>query len=53
MGYVRKTQERARARNFVAKHAKINRAATHVDRKKASKRGAIKHKGNKHAMQKL
>ncbi len=33
--------------NFVAKHAKINRAATHKDKKKESKKGnrKAKHKG--------
>ena len=32
--------------NPVAKHARsYNKAAVHVDRKKASKRGAVKHKG--------
>ena len=31
-------------RNPVAKHHGINRAATHVDRKKAAKRGHRKHR---------
>ena len=32
--------------NLVAKHArKFNKAHVHVDRKKAAKRGARKHKG--------
>ena len=32
--------------NFVAKHAnKYNRSAVQIDRKKAQKRGATKHKG--------
>jgi hypothetical protein len=34
-----------KAKNLVAKHARqFNKAAVHVDRKKASKRGAVKHK---------
>lgn len=36
--------------NFVAKNMnKINRAATHIDRKKAYKRGKCKHKRDLHA----
>ena len=32
-------------RNWVAKHCRTyNKAATHMDRKKALKRGAVKHK---------
>jgi hypothetical protein len=31
-------------RNPVAKHAAVNKAATHKDRKKAAKRGYRKHK---------
>jgi len=39
------TLAKPKRRNFVAKHNKVNRAVTHMDRKKASKRGDIKHKG--------
>lgn len=32
--------------NLVAKHARaFNKASVHIDRKKAAKRGKIKHKG--------
>lgn len=43
----KQTREAAIAQpNFVAKHARqFNKAAVFVDRKKASKKGAIKHKG--------
>jgi hypothetical protein len=35
-----------KTRNYVAKHARaVNKSAVHRDRKKASKRGAFKHKG--------
>lgn len=35
-----------KANNYVAKHAnKFNRSSVEVDRKKAAKRGANKHKG--------
>lgn len=41
-----KKQAKTRQRNYVAKHAhEFNKAATHVDRKKAEKRGKRKHKG--------
>ena len=34
--------------NFVAKHARTyNKAATHVNRKKAQKRGSVKHKAKR------
>ncbi|UYE98476.1 hypothetical protein XbC2_47 [Xanthomonas phage XbC2] len=40
------TQEVPDVQNFVAKHMNtFNKAATHVDRKKDSKNGKIKHKG--------
>ena len=36
-------------KNLVAKHARhFNKAAVHVDRKKAVKRGARKHKGDQY-----
>lgn len=43
----KQTREAANAQpNFVAKHAQqFNKAAVFVDRKKAAKKGAIKHKG--------
>ena len=35
-----------KANNFVAKHARsFNKATVQTDRKKAQKRGAVKHKG--------
>ena len=35
-----------KTRNFVAKHARtFNKARVHTDRKKAVKRGYVKHKG--------
>ena len=35
-----------KARNYVAKHANtFNKSSVQVDRKKASKRGVMKHKG--------
>lgn len=35
-------------RNFVAKYSRsCNKAATHVNRKKAQKRGTVKHKGKR------
>lgn len=41
-----KGKKTSKTRNFVAKHAGINRAATHPDKKKAQKRGEReKHKG--------
>lgn len=43
---MKKRDKRERVNNLVAKHArKFNKAAVHIDRKKASKRGHIKHKG--------
>ena len=37
-----------RARNFVAKHARtFNKATVQRDRKKAQKRGYVKHKGGR------
>lgn len=46
MGHKRVEQERAKANNLVAKHArKFNLAHTFEDRKQAQKRGKIKHKG--------
>jgi len=43
-GYVYYCLEMKR-NNPVAKHSKINRAATHTDKKKAAKGGYTKHKG--------
>lgn len=41
-------QKTPASRNFVAKHARINRAATHKDRKKARDRGEPrKHKARR------
>ena len=35
-----------KARNYVAKYAgKVNRAATHANKKQKAKRGQVKHKG--------
>ena len=46
MGHKRKQEDRRRADNLVAKHArKFNLAHTFEDRKHAQKRGKVKHKG--------
>jgi hypothetical protein len=36
-----------KTRNPVAKFARVNRAATHVDRKRAASRGYSKHRGHR------
>jgi hypothetical protein len=42
----KKTQEAPQVNDFVAKHMNtFNKAATHIDRKKESKKGNTKHKG--------
>jgi len=39
-------------RNLVAKHArKFNKAAVHVDRKKAARKGKLKHKGSRYVLE--
>jgi hypothetical protein len=46
MGHKRKLEDAARERNLVAKHArKFNLAHKFEDRKRAQKRGKVKHKG--------
>jgi hypothetical protein len=46
MGHHRVTQERAKANNLVAKHARqYNLAHTFTDRKAKAKGGHVKHKG--------
>jgi len=42
----------SKTRNLVAKHARtFNKAAVHVDRKKAARKGKVKHKGSPHEVQ--
>ena len=49
MGHKRRTEDKRRASNPVARHArKFNLAHTFEDRKKALKRGKVKHKGGNH-----
>lgn len=46
MGHHRKEEDQRRQNNLVAKHArKFNLSHTFEDRRKAQKRGKIKHKG--------
>ena len=42
----------SKTRNFVAKHARtFNKAGLHADRKKAARRGKVKHKGSLYEVQ--
>lgn len=47
MGHKRAKENKRRAQNLVAKHARsFNLSHTFEDRKRAQKRGKIKHKGS-------
>lgn len=41
------SQQKITLRNFVAKHAPINGAGTHTDKKRSAKQGDVKHKAQK------
>lgn len=46
MGHKRNAENKRRAKNLVAKHARtFNLAHTFEDRRRAQKRGKVKHKG--------